>query len=63
MFVMCLKDVILILRLTNQILKVATNETTNLLETICTRIALEIYNNNDQQFILKSLSQNLNHNL
>jgi len=31
-------------------LKVVTNETSTLHKTICTRIALENYNNNDQQF-------------
>ena len=33
-----------------QIWKVATNETTTLHSTICTRIALENYNNTDHQF-------------
>jgi len=42
--------VTLVLGLNIQILKVATNETTTLHLTICTWIALEIYNNNDQQF-------------
>jgi len=32
------------------ILKVATNETSTLHLTICPRITLELYNNNDQQF-------------
>ena len=31
-------------------LKVATNETSSLHQTICTWMALEIYNNNNQQF-------------
>ena len=33
-----------------QILKVTTNETTTLYKTICTKIVLAHYNNNDQQF-------------
>ena len=33
-----------------QFFKVATNETSTLHLTICTRIALETYNNNEQQF-------------
>ena len=34
----------------SQISKNSTNEITTLLSTICTRIEIEIFNNNDQQF-------------
>ena len=50
-YMFALKVVSLVVRsIFFQILKVATNETFTLHSAICTWIALEIYNNNDQQF-------------